>query len=194
MVDEPVTQAPGNEAWRAMPGESPPAFAAASAYFEMRGERSITGLARRLPKTRSLLVRWSARWEWVRRSVAYDAWIVEQQMREYQAAARAQALAWQQRDTELRERQFDLSQCMLNKVDKMLEFPLATVTTEGQTLPDGRVVQRTVVKPARWAMGNTGRMAEAAFKLARSAVRNEGSTVEANPDQKQESWQDEDYK
>jgi hypothetical protein len=55
-----------------------------------------------------------------------------------------------------RERRWKHSQAEMTRCEKMLEFPLATVTTSVNESPDGRVVKTTVVKPVEKIGDSTG--------------------------------------
>jgi hypothetical protein len=60
--------------WERQPSESPQAFARFLAYRDTApGERSI----RKLGVSMQLAARWSRKWRWVARTVAYDAWLLE---------------------------------------------------------------------------------------------------------------------
>jgi hypothetical protein len=60
--------------WRRQPGESRQAFAAFEVYRDeaIRGVRSIRRTANKLGKSRQLLERWSARWQWAARCDRFD--------------------------------------------------------------------------------------------------------------------------
>jgi hypothetical protein len=114
------------------------------------------------------------RWEWVERALAFDARIDANRQAAVEKAARDVAQAWQERDMAYRQRKYD--QCIreLNKIDKMLEFPLATLTTETNETPDGRIVKITTVKPGRWTFDTVGRLGAHADRKMGQALRNEG--------------------
>jgi hypothetical protein len=62
-------------------GESEAAYQAFTLYRDQTpGRRSITAVARECAKNRSLIARWSARYEWLQRVAAYDAWIDAQRV------------------------------------------------------------------------------------------------------------------
>ncbi len=60
------------EPWQRQHGESRQAFAAFSAYRGMGPTRSTAKVAQELGKSKSLMDRWSARWQWTKRADAWD--------------------------------------------------------------------------------------------------------------------------
>lgn len=67
--------------WEQQPGESGPAFEAFSIYRDLGPGRTVSAVVEKLRKSDSLLRRWKVKWEWQRRSAAYDASIAEQARR-----------------------------------------------------------------------------------------------------------------
>lgn len=64
----------GNEnlrPWERQDGETEKAFSAFKAYLEME-DRNVTSLAKRLSKTRQLLVGWKQKYNWQERCIAWD--------------------------------------------------------------------------------------------------------------------------
>lgn len=57
--------------WERQENESEKAFSAFKAYLEME-DRNVTELARRLSKTRQLLVGWKQKYNWQERCIAWD--------------------------------------------------------------------------------------------------------------------------
>jgi hypothetical protein len=180
------------ELWQRRKGESAQAAEAARTYIELRAERSIAAVGQKLGKSRVLQERWSVRWDWVNRAAAFDRWEELQLQKALEAAARAQALAWQKRDELIRIRKFDQAEKQLKKIDQMLEFPLATVVTE-TTEEDGAITRRTTIRPAKWNFDTVHRMSRSAYRQAQEAIRNEGSINEASSELRDVQWEIEDY-
>lgn len=64
----------GNEnlkPWERQDGETEKAFSAFKAYLEME-DRNVTSLAKRLSKSRQLLVNWKQKYSWQERCIAWD--------------------------------------------------------------------------------------------------------------------------
>ena len=77
----------GNEnlrPWERQENESEKAFSAFKAYLEME-DRNVTELARRLSKSRQLLVNWKQKYNWQERCIAWDKSLQEI---EYKTAVR----------------------------------------------------------------------------------------------------------
>jgi hypothetical protein len=67
MADEPAS------AWEWQPSESRPAYQAFSLYRDMPpDQRSYTAVAQGLAKSRTLISRWGAKWNWQERTAAFD--------------------------------------------------------------------------------------------------------------------------
>ena len=76
--------------------ESPKAHAAFRKYCELEDQRSVVRVSKLLGKSRTLLERWSRRWNWTERSAAYDR-IVEEGLRVAQIKSRKQMAERQSR-------------------------------------------------------------------------------------------------
>ena len=57
--------------WERQDGETEKAFSAFKAYLEME-DRNVTSLAKRLSKSRQLLVKWKQKYNWQERCIAWD--------------------------------------------------------------------------------------------------------------------------
>ena len=60
------------ESWDRLENEGPKAYDAFMKYCEMGPDRSLSKLGNELSKSKSLLSRWSAKYNWFERSSAYD--------------------------------------------------------------------------------------------------------------------------
>lgn len=78
--------------WEPRSSESMPAYAAFAEYRDLGPERSQDAVAEKLAKSRQLLSRWAAKYEWVTRAKAYDA-----HLDAIRVAAREQSVAKQAR-------------------------------------------------------------------------------------------------
>ncbi len=76
---------PDAESWERQTGETADAFAAFATYRDMGADRSLAKVAHRLGKTKTLMDRWSAQWQWVGRAADHDA-DVDRRLREEDVA------------------------------------------------------------------------------------------------------------
>jgi hypothetical protein len=111
---------------------------------------------------RATLAIWSSDHDWQARVAAYDDSLA--------AAVVAEAAAdWQQRQAQIRALGWEIGQAMIERAREMLAAPLWE--TEQRTVAeDGRTIQITIVKPARWALRDVVTVASAAIKLGRLAA------------------------
>lgn len=131
------------EAINGQRGESAEAYEAAKLYFEMAANRSLDAVAQKLHKSRTLLGRWSRKWNWTERARVYDAWIVEQEELAQQAARLEKAQRWIERDEQLREDFYQVGKEIVAKARRMIaEFPERDVQRSEEK--DGKVIHLTV--------------------------------------------------
>jgi hypothetical protein len=174
-------------------GETAQAYEAARVYFDMRAERSIMAVTQKLAKSRTLISRWSRNWNWVERARAYDKYFDLEVKNAITSAARMVALEWEGRERAMRQRKYDTHLRGLDKFDKMLAFPLATVTTETVEGPDGQIILQTTITPARWTFDTLAPLARTMFALGREAICNEGG-IDQSEVEREEDWMIEDFK
>ncbi len=125
-----------------------------------RGKRGDSGV----PKSWRLV---AEKWDWEVRAAAWDN------------AKRDDELAeWSRRRDELRQKQWDLSQSLLDKVQQMLVFPLAKTERRDE---GGQTV--TEVYPSRWNIGDAARLLDTAAKVGTQALGPEASQLPASPDE-----------
>lgn len=150
--------------WERQPGESAPAYQAAWAYFEMGPDRSISAVAQKLSKSRTLIARWSSDWGWTGRAGAYDRHLNHLRLEAQTKALAEEVERWEARRAEQREREWEAAEALLERARQMMAQPL-TVTIEED--------DRVVTHPARWTMKDVAVFFETASKLARRAAEME---------------------
>ena len=67
-----VVETKGHQPWDRLEGESAAAFSAFCEYRDMGAERSLVKVGQQLGKSRALMERWSAAWNWVGRVWDFD--------------------------------------------------------------------------------------------------------------------------
>src|SRR5216684_1111756 len=88
--------------------ESEKAFAAFAAYLEMGPERSLAAVGQKLGKSKALLERWSAKFDWPGRVQAHGAYLATVEREATEALARGKAAEWLKRQQTLRETEWKL--------------------------------------------------------------------------------------
>lgn len=160
------------EQWHRQQGESAPAYEARWKYIQMGVGRSLSAVARELSKSGTLLKRWSSLWRWVESAEAYDRHMMalEQKSIEDEAKRLAdeKAAEWSRRFEALREREWKMSDAILNRLDTMLKFPIEEreVRTDGDR-------QVTIIKPIKWGAADMAKLLLAASKTGRLAAGGE---------------------
>src|ERR1700719_3017328 len=85
-----------------------------------------------------------------------------------------------------RQQKYDFGQRQIAKLEKMLEFPLARVTTETVDRPGGPV-RVTTVMPAKRTFDTVGRLGKIAWAQIDAATRNTGN-VSGDEMERDEDW------
>jgi hypothetical protein len=173
--------------WERLPREPETAYAAFRVYLEQPPHRRCVErmadphLGPPLPEG---LPRWhpahycklSARWKWVERARAYDAYLQAARDRE---AARKAAL-WERRRQETLERHYELGDLLERRAREMIARPLerVTKTTDG---PDGPV--RITLEPARWTFRDAVAAVETAAAIKAGVLDAAASDLSTLPDE-----------
>lgn len=120
----------GGQPWERWPGETGRAYEAFLVYREMdRGSRSITKVAQKLDKSRTLIGRWSKRWRWIFRSDHWDAHV--DRLTEQNLAERLGQLA---------ERHEILARGAMAAASKALENLIAALSSKDNVPAYGAVI------------------------------------------------------
>ena len=88
--------------------ESDKAFAAFTLYLGMGAQRSAQAVAGQLGKSEQLMRRWAARHRWTERVAAYGAHMAGVARQAQELAVRAKAGEWLRRQTDVREREWEM--------------------------------------------------------------------------------------
>ena len=160
-----------SNSWDRQPGEPTLWWGRFDRYRALGTERTVTTVYNEWrrsvdkPERQKPDHRWygaSQRWHWPERAAAWDAHQHDLAMRQ-----------WEERAAELRGREWQAAQALLEKAEQMLKFPLVSVRHEDEIGPDGRPTAVTVLEPGDWRVVDAARMAEVASKLARLAAEME---------------------
>ena len=90
-------------AFEQQPKESDKAFAAFSLYLSQGSERSLAKVAKKLSRSKVLMEKWSSKFDWGARVVAYGTHMALVEREAAEAMTRAKGVDWAKRYQELRE-------------------------------------------------------------------------------------------
>ena len=88
--------------------ESHKAFAAFSLYLSLGPQRSLAAVGRKLGKSKVVIERWSAKFDWVTRIQAHAAHLAVVEREATEAVARGSAAVWGKRQQEVRQEEWEL--------------------------------------------------------------------------------------
>jgi hypothetical protein len=88
--------------------ESDKAFAAFSLYLSLGPDRSLAAVAEKLGKSKTLIDRWSGKFDWPARVQAHAAHLALVEREAIEAAARGKAAEWEKREQQLRETEWEM--------------------------------------------------------------------------------------
>jgi hypothetical protein len=91
-----------------LPRETSKAFAAFSVYLELGPQRSLSLVSQKLAKNLQLIKEWSAKFDWPARVAAHTAHMAGVERQAQEAALRAKAAEWLQRQIDLKEREWEM--------------------------------------------------------------------------------------
>jgi hypothetical protein len=135
------------------PGETPRAFGAFTAFFQLGHSRSLQAVADRLGEKPDTVKGWSSKYRWSERIHDFNSGLLRQQAEAQVAARRHQAAEWERRAAESRELQFMASR-------KLLDGALCYL----ENLGDQEV--------AKMSLGQASRALQVASRLASLALTN----------------------
>jgi hypothetical protein len=120
LCDRPVPQTPGSDPqvstlglqppFLLFPGETPRAFSAFMAFFQLGHARSLQAVADQLDESLSTTKKWSSKFRWSGRIQSFNAGLLQQQAEAEAASRQQQAADWARRTAEQREQDWAASQ------------------------------------------------------------------------------------
>lgn len=186
---------PPRNAWDRMPNEGMQAYPAFLVYRDMGPDRTYQRVATQLGRHNSQISAWGAKYEWRKRTLAWDDHISARKDLERTKAMRAEAERTAREETARQQGQkakFDhLTDLMLDKAKKMLEYPLATVTTKTVEGPGGTIAKTTIVQPGKWTFDTPGRIYKTLNDVREQASRN--ARIADEGEEREEDWMIMDY-
>jgi hypothetical protein len=178
-------------------GETPRAYGAFIAFFQLGSARTLPMLAEKLGESLGTIKNWSSRYDWSDRIQSFNSGFLQQQV----DAQRQQAADWAKRVNEFREQEWNASQKLLGAARCFLEsygeeqlqkMTLAQVSRavdissrigrlalNGSSSPD----QQPAMSPAQTEIAALlKRMYEPTLPLPATPTANLSTTTSANPD------------
>ncbi len=131
------------------PKESNKAFAAFAMYLSLGPQRSLESVARKLNKSKTIIGRWSSRYDWLVRVAAHASHLATVEREATEALARGKSAAWLTRKEEERDEEWAL---------------------RGELIVASRKVLKRFIEDGKGAtLGDVARALELACKLGRLA-------------------------
>ena len=103
------------------PGETPRAFGAFLAFFQLGPARSLPAVAESLGENPATVKNWSSKYRWSDRLLAYQSGLLQAQVAAQAALAQSSAADWARRSRELREHEWLAAQKLLGAALCFLE-------------------------------------------------------------------------
>jgi hypothetical protein len=103
------------------PGETPRAFAAFTAFFQLGPDRALQAVADQLDEKLGTVKKWSARFRWGDRIQSFHSGLLQQQAEAEAAVRRQQAADWAERSAQYREQEWVAAQKLRGAAQCFLE-------------------------------------------------------------------------
>lgn len=103
------------------PGETPRAYSAFIAFFQLGHARSLQAVADKLGESLGTVKNWSSKFDWSERLQAFNSGLLQQQARDQTDLHLKQAADWAHRLNRFREQEWDAAQKLLAAAQCFLE-------------------------------------------------------------------------
>jgi hypothetical protein len=149
--------------------ESAKAYAAFQLYYPASPNlRSLRQVALQLNKSETLMERWSRRFDWVRRTEAWDHHQSQLAAAEYEKARREKNSKWTDREDELLEQDYAASRELINRGIQTMKLPL----TERQLQKtDASGNQTTIIKPVNRGQSGVVAMIKVGHEIGLDCIK-----------------------
>lgn len=121
--------------------ESEKAFAAFSIYLSQGTGRSLAKVAAKLGRSKVMMEKWSRRWDWQGRLLAYAAHMATVEREAAEAMARVKAVDWAKRYQELREAEWEMRKEVLKFASEVLQRWMARADRCGRPEDYARLLE-----------------------------------------------------
>jgi hypothetical protein len=162
-----------NQIWLRAEGEPRKAHQLLEIYLAQEGERSLRKAAEAAPFKVAMrtIENYSQKYDWMKRACAYDAHMEAVAQAERERLRAENEAKWEKRREAIKEKEFELAEKMVARVEEMLAVPLFEVKEE-VTEEDGDDCTNkiTITMPAGWRLRDAFRGGEVASNLFRKSA------------------------
>jgi hypothetical protein len=117
---QPASAGPA-PAFLRLPGETPRAFSAFMAFFQLGHARSLPALADKLGEGLGTVKNWSSKFDWSGRLQSFNSGLLQNQAQAQADLQKAQAADWHRRLEQFREQEWDAAQKLITAAQCFLE-------------------------------------------------------------------------
>lgn len=107
--------------WDQLPKETPKAFAAFTIYRDLGESRSLVKVQGQVRKCARLIARWSAKFDWRARALAFDVEKSKIAIKAIEAAAANAAAEWKRREKQLKETEWAMHEAAIAAARRALD-------------------------------------------------------------------------
>lgn len=167
--------------WHPLLGETFAAYGLFRLYVDMGEERSLVKVCEETHRKYQLVASLSAKYKWLSRAAAHDAYIMSVQEASVEKTLQKEAITYAKRRSIYREREFTVAAKALARAEEMLSWPLAETTVMKMENINGQeVATYQVIKPAKWNQNTGAMLLKAAAEIMRLNLEMDTSRVNVN--------------
>lgn len=158
---------PKNKPWMQRPDEKDLWYYRFRDYLLLGPERTLTEIANKWRKSKGkksskqspgAWYTYKRQYEWDERASLFD-----------KAVSEIENNIWALRQTEIMNREWGMANDLFKRFEKMLAFPLEEITRD-TIQQNGKVINRTIIKPVKWSHSTMIQVAKAVSEMGRLAV------------------------
>lgn len=135
--------------WDQLVNEGPAAYQAFRTYLNLGMERTIGEAAITLNREPRIIHRLASDFHWIKRSRAYDRWLVQTEEAAVKKSLEKSAITWAQRRSQFREKEWTFAGDLFQLAQKLLthftSMPLTEEVIESDTLDEDGTQRHTVI-------------------------------------------------
>lgn len=136
--------------WEIQAGETTLAYQRFRVYRDLGPSRTHKRVAEIEGRAHQQISDLSAKYRWVERVQAYDAYLETVLLGRQEAAIREASRSWVARQDEIRQAEYEVAMALVDKVREMLKHPITEVRRNRVYIERPKWVWLTTIVPARW--------------------------------------------